>query len=202
MGVTVPRFIRIPKAQIPTFASDGVPYMTSDTDEIFVGTGVDTPLKKLNIIEPIVATIDVSTTSFTFSNLDVSVAQGYTLVTELLSQNSAYACYLYFNDNFTNNKYTSQKLNLTGTTWANAKANNASFLGTNANNPAFAIVDIDIINGYPVYMSREVRGTLDDISHYHGMLNTAQSNITSITITAATANGLKAGSKFSLYRRT
>ena len=119
----------------------------------------------------------------------------------IMSQNASYACYLHFNSITTNASYGSQKMNATGSKQTDLKSSNAAFAETTSNYPTYAVTDVDIIDGYPVFMSRSIRKNTNDVSLFHGMLNVRQANINKLSITAANANGIKAGSKFLLYRR-
>lgn len=184
---------------LPASAPDG--QLISYQDDLYIGCGADLPLKRLSAADPVTLTVPTDTTSVTFNNLDINKYQGYTLVAMIKSQNASYGCYLYFNGVTNNSNYGAQKMNAAGTKQTDAKTNNALFADTQANYPTYAIADIDIISGYPVSMSRSIKGSLTDVTLYHSMLNIVQTNITSITITAANSNGIKAGSKFLLYRR-
>lgn len=200
MGVTSNKFNVINSGLLPTIALDGVPYFTKDTNELYVGTGEG--IVKVDIgHSPNVITVDTDVTSVKFTGLDLLSNMGYKLVSTVKATKSAYNVYLYFNGNVTATNYTSQKSLSTGSKFTVTSASAPVLLDVLANGTTWTTTDIDILSGYPIFIGTGIRNGSDYVNSYGGRMNTTVTNITSLTITAAVAKGIKAGSIFELYKR-
>ena len=202
MGITQTRFNTLVKSELPTSAPDGVPIFTTDTNELFVGAGDSMPLQRVNVSDPVVLAVDTDTTSIKFDGLDINAYEGYIVYADLLSASASYNCNIYFNNNLVNSNYVSQRLELTSATFSNKKASTPTFMYTTSRARAYAKVEVSMLGGYPVFNSTGIRATKDDIMMFAGRMLVTQDNVTSITISSQNTNGIKAGSRFLLYRRS
>lgn len=144
-----------------------------------------------------------ASTSITFTGLDSSVHGGYVLVVDMINNataNSDY--YLFVNNDTTLANYNDQYRQIIGNTFSGGSGSTSRFVFCPANGGySKTLIDISILtNGIFSYISNNFRSDLT-LQDFAGKKIATIPKITSLTITAQTANAIGVGSNFRLYKR-
>lgn len=152
----------------------------------------------------LVAEIKVTspTTSVNFTGLDANKHGGYVLVADMINgTGTASDYYLFFNGDTASSGYSDQFMAALGATLSGASGTNNRFVWCPANGYSSTIVNISLLtNGLAFYQATNFRSDVT-LQLFSGKKNATISNITSLTITAQTANAIGTNSLFRLYRR-
>lgn len=148
--------------------------------------------------------ITTAVTSLTFSSLD-SDTDGYYFLE--LSKDNSISCdwNLHVNGDTTVTNYYSQSLYITGTSVSGVRSNNSNviFSGTSQTG-SYSTVFCNILDNarfvYTSYHGRNLGSTVPSLQNYSGNNTTAITNITSLTLTATSSNGIGIGSVIRLYK--
>lgn len=208
MPQTGQRFNVMKKTALPATAGEGIPLFTTDSNELFVGTGPATPIQRINLSAPTTITTVADTTSVQFTNLDINASNGYKLMCSIKAPSAACYYSLFYNGIVTATDYVSIRLDTsvsgTGKSVSTRTVSNAAFAYTagGTTNKTLVSADVNLIGGIPITFARSTRTEVDDLCDYSVSYTAGLSNVTSITITSSTANGIKAGSVFELRRNT
>ena len=145
-------------------------------------------------------------TSITFSNLNSAVDLWYRLIFRIANDTGGGINYkLYVNADTTDSNYHAQYIQGNDST-ANAGRSNVPYIGSVVVSQG-AIILVDIFctpNGFFTYRSRAIYHLSSSVVNvvYVGVKSSGASGaITSLTITADAANGIRSGSVLDLYRR-
>ena len=140
-------------------------------------------------------------TSYTFSGLNINADEEVVLVATI--DGTAFNnVSIYFNGNTTGTNYYNQLLSASNTSVSGLRTNSSYALWTSLN--CFSLINIKLTNnGYIVWQSNTERyfSTSNiDLINIYGTSTFTTSQITSLTITHASANGIGIGSRFQLYK--
>jgi len=143
----------------------------------------------------------VDTASVTFSNLDLDTARQY--IIRAFFNDAAESYNLFVNGDTTATNYHTEVLMANGATLSGTGNNNAIITGMNTTAVYSDMNIVKVAGGLPLansYNSRYYAGGGNMImSHYSWRYDAATTNVTSITISAVGAAGIKAGSRIALY---
>jgi len=148
--------------------------------------------------------VDANTTTISFSSLDLTKEKVYLIMVNLKNATTGTVNVdVYINGDSTRTNYYRQRLMADGTTVSGARYNDPAVFPIEAsertNGYLFLWVDPD---GYVKGAGYAVLNTGDTIKVYHNTLSSTftVSQVTSIDLTAQTANGIAAGSHVWLYK--
>lgn len=155
----------------------------------------------LLVLEVIIST---AATALTFSGLNGNADGFYFLEIE---KDPSVACTwnLHVNGNTTVTDYNTQSAYSGGTSQTNSRLNSSDvvFSGTSSGGSLSTVYVTRLPAGYFAYTAfhgRNLGGASPEIQHYLGGSNFTITNITSLTLTAGSANGIGIGSKIRLYK--
>lgn len=194
---TMFRFSRINKADLPATASDGIPIITKDTDEIFIGAGGSSPLINLTsrarIKKEVVLTANYS--SIKFDNLDSSQDKGYLIFGEVSNRSNTTSDYrIWTNNDKTATNYSTIPV-------SGSVANNSIFLSTVAKNGGKGFFTGILFAGYTTDLLLNITASKDSGNNAHKTIlhkNVVDTILTSLEIESSVTNGLGTGSRIYL----
>ena len=194
---TMFRFSRVNKADLPANAADGIPIITKDTDEIFIGAGSSSPLINLTsrarIKKEVVLTSNYS--SILFDNLDSSQDKGYLIFGEVRNKATINSDYrIWANGDKTATNYSA--ILVSGNV-----ANNSVFLSTVTKNGGKGFFNGILFAGYTTDLLLNITASKDSGNNTHKTIlhkTVANTKLSSLEIESSVTNGLGTGSRLYL----